>query len=167
MQTEFEQANEQMQLQMGEKEGGQQSRQEGQLQTEPEYAPGAVGEGQLTGQAQQPSLQEELEGFGATGTGQMPSGFGFSPEQKEGAPTGLEVQLQEERTEAQKATGIESEADKIEEVSRSQRSKLDYRNVQSELEPAHQDFLNQEQIPRKYKNLIKEYFKAIRPRPKP
>ena len=105
-----------------------------------------------------------MEGFDATGTGQMPSGFVISPEQKEGAPTSLDIQLQEERMEAQRREDLESEAKKIEETSREQRSRLDYRNVQSDLTPAQQDLLNQEQIPREYRNLIKEYFQAIRSR---
>jgi len=94
----------------------------------------------------------------------MPSGFGFSPDEKEGAPTSLNVQLQEERIEALEGEGPENEEEEtIEETSREQRSKLDYRNVRSELTPAQQGLLNQEQIPRPYRNLIKNYFQAIRP----
>ena len=145
----------------------EQAAQQGQLDAEPEFAPGAAGEGQMTDQAQAPGQPEEVQGFDATGTGQMPSGFGFSPEEKEGAPTSLDVQLQEERMEAQRSEDLESEAEKIEEQSAEQRSKLDYRNVPSDLTPAQQDLLNQEQIPREYRNLIKEYFQAIRPRPTP
>ena len=145
----------------------EQAAQQGQLDAEPEFAPGAAGAGQMTDQAQAPGQPGEVQGFDATGTGQMPSGFGFSPEEKEGAPTSLDVQLQEERMEAQRSEDLESEAEKIEEESGEQRSKLDYRNVPSDLTPAQQDLLNQEQIPREYRNLIREYFQAIRPRPTP
>ena len=74
------------------------------------------------------------------------------------------VQLQEERMEALEGEGPDDEEETIEETSREQRSKLDYRNVESDLTPAQQDLLNQEQIPRPYRNLIKNYFQAIRPR---
>jgi hypothetical protein len=50
-----------------------------------------------------------------------------------------------------------------EEASRQERSRLDYRSVPSELTPAQQELLNHEQIPREYRNLIREYFQAIRP----
>ncbi len=149
----------QQQEQMGQEGAPQQ----GDMDAPPEYAPGAAGDGQMTEQATPPDAQD-VQGLDASGTGQMPSGFGFSPEQKEGAPTSLDVQLQEERMEAQEGEGPESEEEeKIEETSREQRSKLDYRNVQSELTPRQQDLLNQEQIPLPYRNLIKNYFQAIRP----
>jgi hypothetical protein len=35
--------------------------------------------------------------------------------------------------------------------------------VPSELTPAQQELLNQERIPREYRNVIREYFQAIRP----
>ncbi len=165
-QAEAQQQGEQGQ-QLEDQMGQEQAAQPGQMDAEPEFAPGAAGEGQMTDQAQAPGQPEEVQGFDATGTGQMPSGFGFSPEEKEGAPTSLDVQLQEERMEAQRSEDLESEAEKIEEESQEQRSKLDYRNVQSDLTPAQQDLLNQDQIPREYRNLIREYFQAIRPRPTP
>ena len=111
-----------------------------------------------------PPDAQNMQGLDASGSGQMPSGFGFSPEEKEGAPTSLDVQLQEERMEALEGEGPDDEEETIEETSREQRSKLDYRNVESDLTPAQQDLLNQEQIPRPYRNLIKSYFQAIRPR---
>jgi len=111
-----------------------------------------------------PPAPQDMQGLNASGAGQMPSGFGFSPDEKEGAPTSLNVQLQEERIEALEGEGPENEEEEtIEETSREQRSKLDYRNVRSELTPAQQGLLNQEQIPRPYRNLIKNYFQAIRP----
>jgi hypothetical protein len=51
----------------------------------------------------------------------------------------------------------------LDEVSKQERSKLDYRNVKSELSPAQKDLLNQDRIPWEYRSLIKDYFQAIRP----
>jgi hypothetical protein len=51
----------------------------------------------------------------------------------------------------------------VEEASRRERSKLDYRNVKSELSAAQKDLLNQDYIPWEYRPLIKSYFQAIRP----
>ena len=137
------------------------------LNAPPEFAPGEAGTGQMSEQVQPPDADAAMN-FDATGTGQMPSGFGFSPDEKEGAPTTLDVLLEEETTEAQSAElEPEEDAEKIEEASKQQRSKLDYRNVPSELTPAQQELLHQDRIPREYRNLIKEYFQAIRPRPQP
>ena len=51
----------------------------------------------------------------------------------------------------------------IEESSKQERSRLDYRNVKSDLSPAQKDLLNQDRIPWEYRPLIKDYFQAIRP----
>ena len=51
----------------------------------------------------------------------------------------------------------------IEESSKMERSRLDYRNVKSDLSPAQKDLLNQDRIPWEYRPLIKDYFQAIRP----
>ncbi len=51
----------------------------------------------------------------------------------------------------------------LEEASKQERSKLDYRNVKSELSPAQKDVLNKDIIPWEYRPLIKSYFQAIRP----
>ena len=170
-QQQDQQAQAQQQGETGQQQQDQMSQeqaaQQGRPDAEPEFAPGAAGEGQMADQASAAGQPEEVQGFDATGTGQMPSGFGFSPEEKEGAPTSLDVQLREERMEAQQGEDFESEAEKIEEESLEQRSKLDYRNVRSDLTPAQQDLLNQDQIPREYRNLIREYFQAIRTRPTP
>ena len=150
--------------QQQEQTGQEGAPQPGEMDAPPEYAEGAAGEGQMTEQAMPPDAQD-MQGLDASGSGQMPSEFGFSPEEKEGAPTSLDVQLQEERMEALEGEEPEDEEEEtIEETSREQRSKLDYRNVESDLTPAQQDLLHQEQIPRPYRNLIKNYFQAIRPR---
>ncbi len=94
------------------------------------------------------------------GNGLMPSGKGGSDAPREGAPTTLDVKLQQEGVKGVRDQGKE---ENIEEVSRQERSRLDYRNVKSELSPAQKDLLNQDRIPWEYRPLIKNYFQAIRP----
>ena len=97
-------------------------------------------------------------------SGMLPAGLGYSPDQKTGLPTSLEVQLEQEATgtisprENPAASGTPEE-----EASRQEQSRLEYRNVPSELTPAQQELLDQERIPREYQNLIRDYFQAIRP----
>ena len=91
----------------------------------------------------------------------MPSGKGGADAPREGAPTKLDVKLQQEGLEGMKDHGEKQE--NIEEMSKQERSKLDYRNVKSELSPAQKDLLNQDRIPWEYRPLIKNYFQAIRP----
>jgi len=71
------------------------------------------------------------------------------------------VKLQQEKLAGMEDKGAKPED--IEEASKQERSKLDYRNVKSELSPAQKDLLNQDQIPWEYRPLIKNYFQAIRP----
>src|SRR6059036_2458857 len=94
------------------------------------------------------------------GNGLMPSGKGGSDAPREGAATTLDVKLQQEGVKGVQDQGKE---ENIEEVSKQERSKLDYRNVKSELSPAQKDLLNQDRIPWEYRALIKNYFQAIRP----
>ena len=98
-------------------------------------------------------------GCGDSG-GNSPSGKGGSDAPREGAPTTLDVKLQQERVKGMEDQGKE---ENIEEVSKQERSKLDYRNVKSDLSPAQKDLLNQDRIPWEYRPLIKNYFQAIRP----
>jgi hypothetical protein len=98
---------------------------------------------------------------GNDGNGLMPSGKGGGDAPKEGAPTKLDVKLQQEKVAGQ-ADGGEQPGD-IEEISKQERSRLDYRNVKSDLSPAQKDLLNQDRIPWEYRPLIKSYFQAIRP----
>lgn len=98
---------------------------------------------------------------GSEGTGLMPGGKGGADAPREGAPTSLDVKLQQE-----KVAGMEDGGEKpenLEESSKQERSRLDYRNVKSELSPAQKDLLNQDRIPWQYRPLIKDYFQAIRP----
>jgi len=94
------------------------------------------------------------------GNGLMPSGSGNGKLQIEGAPTTLDVKLQQEKVKGMEDQGKEED---VEEVSKQERSRLDYRNVKSELSPAQKDLLNQDRIPWEYRPLIKNYFQAIRP----
>src|SRR5437870_967207 len=94
------------------------------------------------------------------GNGLMPSGKGGSDAPREGASTTLDVKLQQEGVKGMQDQGKEED---IEEVSKQERSKLDYRNVKSELSPAQKDLLSQDRIPWEYRLLIKNYFQAIRP----
>ena len=50
----------------------------------------------------------------------------------------------------------------IVEASEQERSKLDYRNVPSQLTPAQKDFLNRDAIPWEQRRFVKEYFETIR-----
>jgi hypothetical protein len=115
-------------------------------------------EGASPGQGQEPGAPGE----GGTPTGQGdPSGTPHGPLPLQGAATKLDVQLEKEEL-----TGLHDPSSKpedIEEASKQERSKLDYRNVRSELSPAQKDVLNQDKIPWEYRNLIKNYFQAIRP----
>ena len=77
-----------------------------------------------------------------------------------GNPTKLDVKLEMEKIKGQNEGGTPEE---LEEASKQERSKLDYRNVHSDLTPAQKDALNQDKIPWEYRGLIKNYFQAIRP----
>jgi len=84
---------------------------------------------------------------------------------REGPPTEkLEVQLQQEQLTGQ--YDQEESPEGIEQTSKQERSKLDYRNVPSQLSAAERDVLIQKQIPWEYRTLIKQYFAAIQPRKK-
>ena len=70
----------------------------------------------------------------------------------------LKVKLEQERLE-----GVVDQDIKPEDLqpSRWTRSKLSYRNVRSEIKPVPQDFIEQDQVPREYRSVVKEYFEAI------
>jgi hypothetical protein len=110
----------------------------------------------------EPAQQSAQAGGNNNGNGLMPSGKGGGDAQREGPPTTLDVQLQKEQIEGMhdQDQGLKEDLD---EVSKQERSKLDYRNVKSELSPAQKDLLNQDRIPWEYRSLIKDYFQAIRP----
>jgi hypothetical protein len=94
----------------------------------------------------------------SNGTGQDPNG---NPP-RQGDRTTLEVQLELERLAGMPSGGGVPED--IHESSRQQLSKLDYRNVKSELSAGQKDLMNQDGIPWEYRPLVKDYLQAIRPR---
>jgi hypothetical protein len=101
---------------------------------------------------------------GTDGSGLMPGGKGGADAPREGDATSLEVQLQMEKVAGMQDGGEKPED--IEESSKQERSRLDYRNVKSDLTPAQKDLLNQDRIPWEYRPLIKSYFEAIRQTPR-
>ena len=122
---------------------------------------GGAGEGEPSDQLGQNDQPGGALPGSSQGNGLMPSGNSGADAPREGAPTSLDVKLKQE-----KVKGVEDEGTKeenIEEVSKQERSRLDYRNVKSELSPAQKDLLNQDRIPWEYRPLIKNYFQAIRP----
>jgi len=121
---------------------------------------GAGTEGEPTDQAGQDGQAAAPTPGDAQGNGLMPSGAGNGKLNIEGAPTTLDVKLQQEKVKGVEDQGKE---ENVEEVSKQERSRLDYRNVKSELSPAQKDLLNQDRIPWEYRPLIKNYFQAIRP----
>jgi len=161
--------NLQQSLRQAQQSGSQQARaKKGQdKKAQPKQAPGDPGTGDNTGtdaegDPNDPAQQSATAGGNNNGNGLMPSGKGGGDAQREGPPTTLDVQLQQEEIEGMhdQNQGIKEDLD---EISKQQRSKLDYRNVKSELSPAQKDLLNQDRIPWEYRSLIKSYFEAIRP----
>jgi hypothetical protein len=134
----------------GEQEAGETQDQAGDGEGEPTDQEG--------GQEGQPGMAQEADGDGG---GLMPSGKGGGDAPREGAPTKLDVKLAQEKLAGMQDQGTKPED--IEEESKQERSRLDYRNVKSELSPAQKDLLNQDRIPWEYRPLIKNYFQAIRP----
>jgi len=124
--------------------------------------PGEAGsEGEPSDEAGQQGQPGAMMPGGAEGTGLMPGGQGGTDAPKEGDATSLDVKLQQEKVEGMQDGGEKPE--NIEETSKMERSRLDYRNVKSDLSPAQKDLLNQDRIPWEYRPLIKSYFEAIRP----
>jgi len=87
-------------------------------------------------------------------------------------PTSLEAKLKlDVKLEAQAVRGVEAnkgqpkekEDEEVSQATKKERSKVDYRDVKSDLSPAQKDLLNQEHVPWEYRALIKGYFQAIRP----
>jgi hypothetical protein len=146
----------------GKGQGAQgQKPQPGQADQNGQGQPQDGAEGEPTDQAGQGGQSGSPIPGGNDGNGLMPSGKGGSDAPREGAPTKLDVKLQQEKV-AGMADGGEK-PENLEETSKQERSRLDYRNVKSDLSPAQKDLLNQDTIPWEYRPLIKDYFQAIRP----
>jgi hypothetical protein len=106
----------------------------------------------------------QAQGEGLNGKGG--TSFGGS---KESAPvageaTTLDVQLKKELLEMQGGAGKEPAKDEA--AGERERSRLDYRSVPSNLTPAQKDLLNQDRIPWESRQLIKNYFQAVKPQEK-
>jgi hypothetical protein len=99
-----------------------------------------------------PQTQSGADGMGASG-GNAEAG------PRQGQATTLAVKLEEEALKGMPNPAISRV--EVEEASREERSRLDYRNVASELTPAQRDVLNHTNVPWKYRTLIKDYFEAV------
>jgi hypothetical protein len=115
------------------------------------------------------SAPGELKRSNSTGPG---GGSNAPPGGLAQLPTSLETKLQldvklqaqaVETVEANKAQGKPKDEEEISQATKLERSKVDYRNVKSDLSPAQKDLLNQDHVPWEYRALIKGYFQAIRP----
>jgi hypothetical protein len=156
-QAKQQQSGESQQQQQGE---GQQKGQQDEMGQAQQSAAGQEGQQGQPAQPQQ-GAPGQADQSANSGTGQMPSGNPGGTPPREGAPTKLDVQLQMEKLTGQHDEGTKQED--LEEASKQERSRLDYRNIKSELSPAQKDLLNQDRIPWEYRPLIKNYFQAIRP----
>ena len=126
--------------------------------------PGEGGEpGDESGQAgENPGASSE---DGPNGRGGNSFGGSTKSAPLEGEATSLDVQLQKEALLFEAQGGQEPEKD-AEAAGERERSKLDYRNAPSDLTPAQKDLLNQDRIPWDSKQLIKNYFQAVKPKTK-
>jgi hypothetical protein len=171
LQDQIRQRQQQAQGKEGQQQAGKGQQGQQSQSADAENAEGESGAAEGSGSSEQASGSQGKEGqqpgkpgadgqAGAQGQGQDPSGAGNAPMNIMGAPTKLNVQLEQEKLNADGEGGTPQN---IEEASKQERSKLDYRNVRSELSPAQKDVLTQDKIPWEYKSLIKNYFQAIRP----
>ena len=171
LQDQIRQRQQQAQGKEGQQQAGKGQQGQQSQSADAENADGESGAAEGAGSSEQASGSQGKEGqqpgkpgadgqAGAQGQGQNPSGAGNAPLNIMGAPTKLNVQLEQEKLNADAEGGTPQD---IEEASKQERSKLDYRNVRSELSPAQKDVLTQDKIPWEYKSLIKNYFQAIRP----
>jgi hypothetical protein len=100
-----------------------------------------------------------------SGSNAPPGGLAQLPTSLE-AKLKLDVKLEAEAVqgfEANKAQPKDKDEEEVSQATKKERSKVDYRNMQSDLSPAQKDLLNQDHIPWEYRALIKGYFQAIRP----
>jgi polyhydroxyalkanoate synthesis regulator phasin len=154
----------------GQSKAGQPTASEaGEAEQQAGEAPEQVGEGEpVEGGEQGGEGGEAGENPGGTSDdaadGKGGNSFGGSTKSAplEGEATALEVQLQKEALKIEPGQG-EEPAEEIEAAGERERSKLDYRNAPSNLTPAQKDLLNQDRIPWQSRQLIKNYFQAVKP----
>jgi hypothetical protein len=103
---------------------------------------------------------------GPGGSTSAPGGLAQLPKSLE-AQLEFDVKLQAEALSAidveTKEKAAEKDEEEVSQASKQERSKVDYRNVESQLTPAQKDLLNQDHVPWEYRALIKSYFQSIRP----
>jgi hypothetical protein len=154
----------------GQPSGGQGEADEKQGETEP----GDPSENLQQGEAGEGGEQQAGEGQPGDKPGDtsenMPNGkggnsFGGSTKSAplEGDATSLEVQLQKEALKLEAEGGGTEPNKDVEAAGERERSKLDYRNAPSDLTPAQKDLLSQDRIPWESRQLIKNYFQAVKP----
>jgi hypothetical protein len=119
---------------------------------------GEGGEGGEAGQNPGGTSEDAAEGKGG-------NSFGGSTKSAplEGETTILEVVLQKEALKMEAGEGGQEPTQDVEAAGERERSKLDYRNAPSNLTPAQKDLLNQDRIPWESRQLIKNYFQAVKP----
>ena len=124
---------------------------------------GEGGEGEPGGEAGEPGDNSGGQSDSAA-DGKGGNAFGGSTKSAplEGEATILEVQLQKEALKVEPGEGQEPNQD-LEAAGEQERSKLDYRNAPSNLTPDQKDLLSQERIPWESRQLIKNYFQAVKP----
>jgi hypothetical protein len=140
----------------GEAEAGEPP-QEGLEQGEPGEGGEQAGEGQA-GDSPGDTSENMPNGKGG-------NSFGGSTKSAplEGEATLLEVQLQKEALKIEGEGGGNEPNKDVEAAGERERSKLDYRNAPSDLTPAQKDLLSQDRIPWESRQLIKNYFQAVKP----
>jgi hypothetical protein len=116
------------------------------------------GEGGEAGQNPGGTSEDAADGKGG-------NSFGGSTKSAplEGDATALEVVLQKEALKVEVGEGGQEPTQDVEAAGERERSKLDYRNAPSNLTPAQKDLLNQDRIPWESRQLIKNYFQAVKP----
>jgi hypothetical protein len=153
----------------GEGEGQGEGQGQGQGEGQGEGQGQGQGEGQGEGQGQGQG-EGQGDGQGEGGDGQAGQGEGKGQGGKQagiggplpmtGDPTSLETALEKEALPVRPTRGSRPET--IEEASQRERSKLDYRNVPSNLTPAQKDALNQDGIPIEQRDLVKQFIESLR-----
>jgi hypothetical protein len=156
----------------GQKNGGQGEGEPGQADDDGSGNPQEAVQGEQPGAPGDESEKNGQAGDSPGGTSaDMPNGkggnsFGGSTQSAplEGQETSLEVQLQKEALKIEDSEGGQEPDKEMEAAGERERSKLDYRNAPSNLTPAQKDLLSQDRIPWESRQLIKNYFQAVKPK---
>ena len=133
-----------------------------QQQGEDQGTPGDGGE-QQAGEGQPGDQPGDSSDNMPNGKGGNSFGGSTKSAPLEGDATSLEVQLQKEALKIEAEGGGTEPNKDVEAAGERERSKLDYRNAPSDLTPAQKDLLSQDRIPWESRQLIKNYFQAVKP----